>query len=90
MAGITVGGGFSALYDTKLRRAGGSCVKSIRFIAMRLIWLMPRAVFKYEHLENPDVTLWRSKDMAGVNMPTGVGLLVVKWQVGYFWAMCWG
>lgn len=83
MAGITVGGGFLLSMTTKLLQSRRELCEEHTFYRHEAYLADAQSRFKYEHLENPDVTLWRSKILAGVNA-TGAGLLVVKWQVGYF------
>lgn len=78
LAGITVGGGFFISIVTKL-------ICSRRNIKDYLMWNQHEAYMtdvqnkmKYEHLENPDVILLRSRISANMNA-TGGGMMVVKW-----------
>lgn len=78
LAGITVGGGFFISIVTKL-------IRSRRNIKDYLMWNQHEAYMtdvqnkmKYEHLENPDVILLRSRISANMNA-TGGGMMVVKW-----------
>ncbi len=78
LAGITIGGGFLISIVKKL-------INSRRNIKDYLMWNRHEAYMtdvqnkmKYEHLENPDVILLRSRISANMNA-TGGGMLVVKW-----------
>ncbi len=80
LAGITVAGGFAISVITRL-------VQSKRSMKDYMLWQQHEAYMidvqnhlQYEHLENPEVVLLRSKIFAAMNA-TGGGLVVVKWAV---------
>lgn len=82
MAGITVAGGFLLSLTVKILQSRLELCKKHIFYRHEAYLSDAQSRFKYEHLEDPDVILWRAKILAGVNA-TGAGLLTVMWQITF-------
>ena len=81
LAGITVVGGFTISIMTKLAQSRRSMKDFMLWQKHEAYMIDVQNHLQYEHLENPEVVLLRSKIFAAMNA-TGGGLSLVKWLTG--------
>lgn len=80
LAGITVVGAFMISVITRFVQSRRTMKDYMVFQQHEAYLIDVQNHFQYEHLENPEVVLKRSKIFAALNA-TGGGLLIVKWVV---------
>lgn len=80
LATVTVVGGLLISLVTRLLQSRRALCDRFEFIRHEAYLADMQNSFQYEHLEDPNVALWRSEIKEGANA-TGAGLLKVKWQI---------
>jgi len=81
LAGLTVVGGFTISIMTKLAQSRRSMKDFMLWQKHEAYMIDVQNHLQYEHLENPEVVLLRSKIFAALTA-TGGGLSLVKWLTG--------
>lgn len=87
LAAVTVVGGLLLSLVVRLLQSRRALCERFQFERHEAYLADAQNGFQYEHLEDPDVVLWRSEIKETTNA-TGAGLLKVKWQVSFLLRHC--
>lgn len=82
LAGITVLGGLLVSLVIKHLQSRRALCENLMRSKHETYLTNAQNDFQYEHLENPDVRLWRSEISDSMDA-TGAGLFMVKWNITY-------